>query len=289
MYKFYFQDANTGEKLWLGSNSYNEGSVYPTVVITGVDGINSKGKTKNIAIESYAESYDKEIWAPLSGALTRELSPIKIKFISSNMYKINFIGFINWITSRKLIYWDTYNGMRCTMQNIKNISWDYNIIQLNNNFFMLSIEFEVITNPVYIYDVDIERVNSKSPIYEITSQSYPYPKNPNTASTYRINTTSTYYIQDIYLNSFPLYKEIIFEIPTHQICSSNFKPETVNIFIKGEKVFTINNGRLATGVIYIPKVSISENENGYMIEYTRYIMRGIEGDYGCIGDELPTI
>lgn len=105
------------------------------------EGLSTKGKIKNIYTENYAEVEDLRVYMPETAV--RENTDIEFVFgFEKDNRRDTFDSFVDWVSGKKIKYWDTARNREVEMILIDKVEVDEDILIGSSPFITVNFKFK---------------------------------------------------------------------------------------------------------------------------------------------------
>lgn len=105
------------------------------------EGLSTKGKIKNIYTENYAEVEDLRVYIPETAV--RENTDIEFVFgFEKDNRRDTFDSFVDWVSGKKIKYWDTARNREVEMILIDKVEVDEDILIGSSPFITVNFKFK---------------------------------------------------------------------------------------------------------------------------------------------------
>lgn len=105
------------------------------------EGLSTKGKIKNIYTENYAEVEDLRVYMPETAV--RENTDIEFVFgFERENRRDTFDSFVDWVSGKKIKYWDTARNREVEMILIDKVEVDEDILLGSSPFITVNFKFK---------------------------------------------------------------------------------------------------------------------------------------------------
>lgn len=136
-YKFYIQRDS---KSLVPEEAVSIEDYFPGCIYLKFEGVSLRGKPKNITIEEYPEADEPRVYIPDNIVYETSDLTLTLYFTGTN-YRKTYDDFVDFITGRKLTYWDTCRNrkLRLLFNNAPKITDD--IVKGGKHYMQAEFKF----------------------------------------------------------------------------------------------------------------------------------------------------